>query len=136
MIQTLNPTHPILLHVARHDYAGMYNEEIEKRRQFFYPPFSRVINIHFKHKERDVCFTAAHSFAQELDFLYKKYIVGPAEPIINRVRGMFLMEMLIKLPRDAQMIAKCKEDILKAEVKLHTSVQFKKVIVLPDVDAQ
>jgi primosomal protein N' (replication factor Y) len=136
LIQTMNPTHPVLLYVAKHDYVAMYNEEIEKRRQFFYPPFSRVIDIQFRHKERDVCFNAAHSFAKAMDFLYKKYIVGPAEPVINRVRGMFLMEMLIKLPRDAQMIATCKEDILKEIVNLHANKPFKKVIVLPDVDAQ
>jgi primosomal protein N' (replication factor Y) len=44
--------------------------------------------------------------------------------------------MLLKLPRDAQMIAKCKEDIMKECANLHTHKQFKKVIVLPDVDAQ
>jgi primosomal protein N' (replication factor Y) len=136
LIQTVNPKHPVLLHVAHHDYTGMYNEEIDKRKQFFYPPFSRVIDIHFKHKERDVCFDAAHSFAKAMDFLYRKYIVGPAEPVINRVRGMFLMEMLLKLPRDAQMIAKCKEDIMKECANLHTHKQFKKVIILPDVDSQ
>ncbi|HEV7330087.1 MAG TPA: primosomal protein N' [Flavisolibacter sp.] len=136
LIQTTNPAHPVLQHVARHDYVGMYNEEIEKRKQFAYPPFSRVINIHFKHKERDVVFDAAHNFAKGLDFLYRNYIVGPAEPVVNRVRGMFLMEMLLKLPRDAQLIAKCKDDIMKECANLHQYKQFKKVVVLPDVDAQ
>lgn len=136
LIQTMNPTHPVLLHVARHDYTGMYAEEIEKRKQFFYPPFSRIINVHFKHKERETCFQAAHQFAKQMDFLYRKYIVGPAEPVINRVRGMFLMEMLLKLPRDAQMIAKCKEDICKEVANLHSLKPFKKVVVISDVDAQ
>jgi primosomal protein N' (replication factor Y) len=136
MIQTSNPTHPVLQHVARHDFVGMYNDEIEKRRQFLYPPFSRVINLHFKHKDRSVVFDAAHHFAKTMDFLYRNYIVGPAEPVVNRVRGMFLMEMLLKLPRDAQLIAKCKDDILKECANLHQHKQFKKVIVLPDVDAQ
>src|SRR3954462_10212524 len=67
MIQTMNPAHPVLQHVAHHDFLSMYNEEIEKRKQFFYPPFSRIINIHFRDKERDVVFDAAHSFAQSLE---------------------------------------------------------------------
>jgi primosomal protein N' (replication factor Y) len=136
IIQTNNPSHPVLQHVARHDYIGMYNEEIEKRKQFFYPPYSRVINIHFKHKERAVVFDAAHHFAKAMDFLYRNYIVGPAEPVVNRVRGMFLMEMLLKLPRDSQLIAKCKDDIMKECASLHQLKQYKKVIILPDVDAQ
>ena len=56
MIQTLNPSHPILQLVGYHDYYGMYLQEIEKRKQFFYPPFSRVIMLEFRHRERDVVF--------------------------------------------------------------------------------
>jgi primosomal protein N' (replication factor Y) len=135
LIQTMNPAHPVLLQVARHDFIGMYNEEIEKRRQYFYPPYSRIINIHFRDKERDVVFDAAHAFAQGLDIQYGKYFVGPAEPVVNRVRNMFLMEMLVKLPRDSQLIARCKADLLKECTNLHQNRRFKKVIILPDVDA-
>lgn len=136
VIQTINPVHPVLQHVARHDYVGMYNEEIEKRRQYFYPPFSRVIHLQFRHKERDVVFDAAHSFAKALDVPYGKFIVGPAEPVVNRVKNLFLMELLLKLPRDSQLITKCKEDILKEIVSLHSESKFKKVTIVPDVDAQ
>lgn len=135
IIQTVNPGHPVLMHVARHDYIGMYNEEIEKRKQFFYPPFSRIIHLHFRHKERDVVNDAAHLFANALQHVYGKYIVGPAEPVINRVRNMFLMELLIKLPRDAQFIAQCKRDLFKEIVKLHSEKRFRQVVVIPDVDA-
>lgn len=135
LIQTMNPVHPVLLQVAHHDYLGMYKEEIEKRKQFFYPPFSRIINIHFRDKERDVVFDAAHSFSKALETPYGQYLVGPAEPVINRIRNMFLMELLIKLPRDSQLIARCKSDILKEMANLHAAKRFKKVIVVPDVDA-
>ncbi|MGZ5189822.1 MAG: replication restart helicase PriA [Flavisolibacter sp.] len=135
MIQTMNPVHPILIHVAHHDYYGMYRDEIEKRKQFFYPPYSRIINIYFKDKERDVVFDAAHHFAKLIDRQYGQYIVGPAEPVVNRVRNMFLMELLLKLPRDSQLIAKCKSDILKEIINLHAEKRFRRVIVVPDVDA-
>lgn len=135
MIQTMNPVHPVLLHVAHHDFLTMYNEEIEKRKQFFYPPFSRIIKIDFKHRDRDVVFDAAHVFAKALDISWRKNIVGPAEPVVNRVRNMFLMEMLLKLPKDSQLIAACKKDILNETSRLHNDKRFKKVIIVPDVDA-
>ncbi|MDQ3847316.1 MAG: primosomal protein N', partial [Bacteroidota bacterium] len=135
MIQTGNPQHPVLQHVCHHDYIGMYNEEIEKRRQFFYPPFSRIILLTFKHKERNVVQEAAHHFANLLEVPYSKYLVGPAEPVVNRVRNLYLMELLVKLPRDAQLIAQCKADILKQIAVLHGEKKFSKVIVTPDVDA-
>ena len=135
LIQTTNPTHPILLLVARHDYIGMYDEEIEKRKQFFYPPFSRIIHIAFRHKERDVVQAGAQLFANYLQTAYGSFVVGPAEPVINRVRNLYRMEMLLKLPRDGQLIAKCKSDILKYIAALHGEKGFSKMIIIPDVDA-
>jgi primosomal protein N' (replication factor Y) len=134
MVQTINPSHPVLLHVANHDYKSMYVEEIEKRKQFFYPPFSRVIMLHFRHKERDVVYDAAHRFSRLLELVYGQYMVGPAEPVVNRVRNMYLMELLFKLPRDSQFIARCKADIEKEIATLHSEPRFRKVLIIPDVD--
>jgi primosomal protein N' (replication factor Y) len=134
MIQATNPSHPVLQLVAHHDFTGMYHQEIEKRKQFFYPPFSRLININFRHRERDLVFEAAHVFANALGRAYGKYLVGPAEPVVNRVRNMYLMELLIKLPRDSQLIQRFKSDLLKQSASLHADRRFSKVIVVPDVD--
>lgn len=135
MIQTMNPVHPVLQWVAHHDYVGMYLEEIEKRRLFLYPPFSRIIHLSFRHKERDVVAQAAHQFAHAMQIQYGKFMVGPAEPVINKVRNLFLMEMLVKLPKDGGLIARCKADIEKECANLHADRRFKKVMIVPDVDA-
>jgi primosomal protein N' (replication factor Y) (superfamily II helicase) len=134
LIQTSTPNHPLLLHVARHDYTGMYLEEIEKRKQFFYPPFSRIIDIHFRHKNRDIVNEAALVFAKSLETPYGKYMVGPAEPVINRIRNLFLVDLLLKLPRDAKLIARCKEDLLKQAIILRQHAKFKSIVIIPDVD--
>jgi primosomal protein N' (replication factor Y) len=135
MIQTSTPNHPLLQHVARHDYVGMYTEEIEKRKQFFYPPFSRIIHISFRDKEKEIVYEAAHLFAKAMDTAYGKYMVGPAEPVVNRVRNLYLMELLLKLPRDSQTIAQCKRDIMKHCAFIHADKRFRKVLIVPDVDA-
>jgi primosomal protein N' (replication factor Y) len=113
----------------------MYLEEVEKRKQFSYPPYSRIIHLTFRHKDRNTVQDAAHSFANALQIPYGKYIVGPAEPVINRVRNLFLMELLLKLPRDSQTIPKCKSDLLKQIALLHAEKKFRSVVVVPDVDA-
>jgi primosomal protein N' (replication factor Y) len=135
MIQTSNPMHPVLMHVKQHDYIGMYNEEIEKRKLFFYPPFSKIIHISFRHKDRNIVQEAAHGLAKSLQTPYGQYIVGPAEPVVSRVRNLFLMEMLLKLPRDSNLVSKCKKDLLKQFAILHADKKFRSVIIVPDVDA-
>jgi len=135
LVQTSQPTHPVLQIVQQHDYKKMFAEELEKRKQFFYPPFSRIIHLGFKHKIKEVVERAAHWYADALRNKYGQYIVGPAEPVINRIRNQYLMEMLIKLPRDTRTIAKCKKDLLEQVALLHNEKSFRSVTVIADVDA-
>ena len=54
---------------------------------------------------------------------------------MNMVRNLFLMEMLLKLPRDSNLVARCKLDLQKQTSILHADKKFRNVIVIPDVDA-
>ena len=134
VIQTIQPTHPVLHLVKEHDYKKLYVEEIEKRKQFFYPPFSRLIHVTFKHKIKEAVEKAAHFFADGLKSTYGLYLVGPAEPVISRIRNQHLMELLIKLPRDTKTIANCKKDMLEQVAILHQHKSFKSVTVVNNVD--
>ena len=134
LIQTTQPSHPILQYLQQHDYKRMFTEELEKRKQFFYPPFSRIIHLSFKHKIKDVVERAAKEFAQALSIKYGNYIVGPAEPIVKRIRNQYLMEMLLKLPRDRNLIAQCKKDILEQLAIMHQHRSYRSVVMVPDVD--
>jgi primosomal protein N' (replication factor Y) len=134
LIQTMNPAHPILQFVQQHNYKGMFEEELLKRKQFAYPPYTRMILLTFKHKIKELVENAAHRFTDSLKNKYGNYIVGPAEPVINRIRNQYLMEMLLKLPRVGKLIAQCKKDILEQIAILHSEKRFRSVVVVPDVD--
>jgi len=135
MIQTIQPQHPLLQLVQRHDFKTMYQTEIESRRQFSYPPFTRIICVTFKHKMKEVVEAGAQYFSSGLKVKYGNFLVGPAEPVISRVRNQFLMEILVKLPRDTKLIARCKQDMLGQVISLHQHKSFKSVTVVMDVDA-
>ncbi|MBC7948953.1 MAG: primosomal protein N' [Chitinophagaceae bacterium] len=134
LIQTMNPSHPVLQYVKRHDYKAMYDEELLKRKQFAYPPFTRMILLTFKHKMKDVVEAAAYHFTDALKNRYGNYLVGPAEPVVNRVRNQYLMELLLKLPKDHKLIAQCKRDLLEQVAILHNEKRFRSVGVVADVD--
>jgi primosomal protein N' (replication factor Y) len=134
MIQTLNPAHPVLLYVQQHDYKKMFEDELLKRKQFAYPPYTRMILLTFKHKIREVVESAAQHYADSLKNKYGNYIVGPAEPVINRIRNQYLMELLLKLPKDRKLIMQCKKELLEQVAMLHNEKRFKSVVIVPDVD--
>ena len=142
MVQTSQPTHPVLQFVQLHDFKMMFAEELKKRKEFFYPPFSRIIHIILKHKIKEVVERAAQVYTDALKIKpastaggYGQYIVGPAEPVIGRIRNQYLMELLLKLPRDTKTIKQCKKDLLEQVAILHQHKSFRSVTIVADVDA-
>lgn len=135
LIQVRNVNHPVLVKVKQHDYKGFYSEEIENRKQFFYPPFSRVINILFRHKDQQVVQSAANFFAAQLKPYIGQYMMGPAQPVVNKVRNLYLMELMLKLPKDANLLQQCKQLIHNSAAMMHADKKYKSVTVIPDVDA-
>ena len=134
IVQTTQPAHPVLQYVQQHDYKRMFEEELQKRKQFFYPPYTRLIHLVFRHKIKGIVEQAANEFANALKKNYNDYIVGPAEPVVGRVRNQYLMEILLKLPRDQKVISKCKEEIFDIIAWMHNDKRFRSVVMVPDVD--
>ena len=135
LIQVANTQNPVLAYVQAHDYKLFFQHELAARQQFFYPPFSRVIHVNFRHKDKEVVHSAASFFANNLRKDFANYLVGPAEPVVNRIRNQFLMELILKLPKDGHTIAFAKQVILQQIVILHNDRKFRSVVVIPDVDA-
>lgn len=134
LVQVRNPGHPVLLKVQQHDYASFYQEEMEGRRQFFYPPFSRIINILFRHKDAGIVNAAAMAFASQMKPYLEKYMIGPAQPVVNKVRNLFLMELMLKLPKDSHTIQQAKQLIYTSAAMMHADKRFRSVQVVPDID--
>ncbi len=132
LIQVRNTKHPLLHLVQQHDYEKFFFAEIDNRKRFFYPPFSRLIKINFRHKYSETVSQAAFLFADIMKKAYADYMVGPAHPVVSRVRNQYLMELIIKMPKDAEFISRCKQGILDAIIAMHQ--QYKTVTVIPDVD--
>ncbi|HVS97410.1 MAG TPA: primosomal protein N' [Puia sp.] len=135
LIQVANTAHPVLGYVQAHDYQLFYQRELEMRRQFHYPPYSRVIRVTFRHRDREIVREAAQFFANNLKKDFGAWLVGPAEPMVARVRNQYLMELLLKLPKDGQTISFAKLVIQQQTAIVQNSRHWKSVVILPDVDA-
>jgi primosomal protein N' (replication factor Y) (superfamily II helicase) len=135
LIQLANTRHPVLGFVQAHDYDAFYNEELEARKKFFYPPFSRFITVTFKHKIKEIVESAAFEFSASLKTKLGQYLIGPAEPVVNKVRNQYLMELSLKLPKDTSTIQMAKQLILDQIALIHSSKRYRSVTIVPDVDA-
>lgn len=135
VIQVSNTKHPVLQFVQEHNYKNLYDFEIENRKQFFYPPFSRLVKILFKHKYKNKAEEAAHIMQLHLSkCIEKEYINGPAEPIINRIRNQYIFEITIRLKRNKELIAQFKQIFLQQVIIIQNNKLYRSVQIIADVD--
>jgi primosomal protein N' (replication factor Y) len=135
LIQVANTAHPVLGYVKAHDYKLFFQHEIAARQQFGYPPYTRVIQVTFRHRDKEVVRSAAQFFANNLKKEFGNYLVGPAEPVIARIRNQYLMELMLKLPKDGHTINFAKLVIQQQTAIVQNSPKWKSVVIIPDVDA-
>lgn len=133
VIQTSKPDNEVLGHVVRHDYTGFYSQEIEHRRQFNYPPFTKVINIYLKNKDARALDRAAATYAAEMRAVFGNRVLGPQKPFVSRVALWYIQCLMLKVESQASM-KKVKEllhDIFERTAK---SPDMKSTIIYYDVD--
>ncbi|MEO5642055.1 MAG: primosomal protein N' [Bacteroidia bacterium] len=133
IIQTFNPTHPVIECVIGHDYGTMYNTEVTERLEFKYPPFYRLIRLSLKAKDHVLLDNGAAYFAERLRTHFGERILGPEFPPVGKVRDEFVKNILIKIEREANS-TKMKEILGREILLFRTNADFKKVRVVADVD--
>lgn len=96
IIQTANPLHPVMKQIINNDYDRMYRDQIEERKEFSYPPFTRLIRIYIKHKDREVVSSAAELMAANLRKVLGGRVLGPEFPPHARIQNLFIKSILLK----------------------------------------
>lgn len=134
LVQAINTKHPVIEWVKNHDYVSMYRHELENRKQFNYPPFSRLLRLTLKHRDVDKLQHAAGKLAQLLSVGLNGNILGPAFSVIPRIRNQYHMEIMLKLPRESAATVK---KWMKHQITLWQSDQAHRSIQLQlDADPQ
>lgn len=133
-IQTSTPKHRILKQVSTLDYGDMFHHEITERKNFFYPPFYRLIRIIVRHNDRNLSHQGAHLLANLLRWQLAGRVLGPEPPLVSRVRNQFIQEIHIKIERRDISLSKVKEFILETVVHYKAQKKNPKVQILMNVD--
>lgn len=136
LIQAFKTNHPTLLFVQEHNYANFYETELEIRKEFLYPPFTRLIKLTIKHKKPEVAADAALRLSQHLSVYTQLAIFGPAEPAIARIRNYYHQEILLKITRDSQFLQELKKDLKHQIALLTSSKNMSQLQVVLDIDPQ
>lgn len=102
-IQTYTPGHPVFKYITEHDYPGFYQHEVEERKAFNYPPFTRLIHIYIRHADRQTVTLLAQEWGRRLRELFGTRVSGPEEPPVSRIQNMFIQRLMLKVETSASM---------------------------------
>lgn len=133
-IQAYKVNNPTLLKVQEHDFENFFLRELEGRKDFQYPPYTRIIKITLKHRDQKTVLDAAQKLGLDLAELPKTILFGPAEPPIARVRNLFIQEILLKINRDSDHVKQIKSTLKEKISMLNITKNFSTVNVQVDVD--
>lgn len=107
IIQTYHADHPIFNYVIHHDFEGFYQSQINERMELMYPPFSRLVVIEVKSKEKNEAENNIKwVYNKLLDFFPEQDMKGPAEPVIDKVGGWFRQQVFVFIPKEISIAAK------------------------------
>ncbi len=134
IIQVSQMQHPIVQLVKKHDYFGFYDFEIQNRKHFAYPPFSRLVSLLFKHKENNIAEEAVNYFYQSLGAAIQKTVLGPAQPIVNRVRNKYIWELAVKISKQPESLLMAKKQLLHYIRLVQVHPRYKSVQIVIDID--
>ena len=133
LIQTYNPQHPVIQQVLQNDFKGMYQNQIEERQSFSYPPFVQMIKITLKNSNFNRTNEGAEWFANALKeaFASKKgiEILGPEFPLISRIRNEYMKDVLVKVKPSELSIHHTKEQIKRIETSFQSISNFRAIRV-------
>jgi primosomal protein N' (replication factor Y) len=134
IVQLSQTNHPVIGFVKDHDYKAFYEFELNNRKHFAYPPFSRLMSILFKHKENHIAEEAANHFLQSLDPMIQKTVMGPAQPIINRIRNKYIWELCVKITKQPKQLQIAKKQLLHFIRLIEVHPRYKSVQIIIDID--
>ena len=133
LLQTSQPDLPLIAQVINHDYRGMYNDQVEQRKNFGYPPFTRLIYIYLKHRDEAMLDTLSQRYSTMLRKVFANRVLGPDNPPVARIQSLYIRKIMLKVETTASM-SQVKDLLRQIYEHSLTDNNFKSLMLYYDVD--
>jgi primosomal protein N' (replication factor Y) len=133
IIQTGQPDNPIIHLVKEANYTAMFNRQLIERKEFHFPPYSRLLSITLKHHREEVLMQAAGTLKQALVPALGQRLTGPFQPMVNRIQNRYLLCFWVRLEKHAR-ANDLKKRLAEQAASLLLHKGFSGIILTIDVD--
>jgi Primosomal protein N' (replication factor Y) - superfamily II helicase len=115
--------HPYIKWAVNQDYESFFKEELKKRSEFRYPPFSRLIRLLIRSPLQKKAEKYINQLANELTQKKQKIgiyeLLGPTQAPILKLHNKFRYHILIKTQFFRETIENIKDSIKRFKKRLH-----------------
>lgn len=96
IIQTAHPEHQAVLAAAAGRYDHFYGDELQLRKDAYYPPFTRFVTVEFSGTDERKVHESAVQFAKFFPKIPALIMLGPTTPTIWKLRMQYRRLLIIK----------------------------------------
>ncbi len=101
LVQTRYPENYALMFAKMYSYDKFYKQEIEYRKELFYPPFCNIAKITVRNKDNDKCLSFAETLYRRTEkemtqLKYSIFLLGPSQSYISRLNGTYRWQIILK----------------------------------------
>ncbi len=121
ILQTQLPEHETILLAKNHDFEGFYKEEIELRKNFFFPPYSKIVKIAFSASSEEAAKAMAEKYHDAVQrLLPEEVILHPVVPSGHpKIKDHYRFHILVRGKSTAQLVSLLEQ----AEASLKTPIK-------------
>lgn len=131
VVQTRQADDDIYRMIMAGRYDLFYAGELEERRMFNYPPFTRVIDVYLKSPDEKVLEDAAAWLGNQMKLVFQNRVLGPDAPPVGRVQMQYIRKLMLKVETGIAMTpVRERLTLLKSEMES----RYHRVTLYFDVD--
>jgi len=107
IIQTYQPTHPVIQCGISQDYESFYAESLKERAKAKFPPYRYILQLTTVYKTEAGAIRAARTLASNLQKIIpsRVEILGPTPAFYERQHGTYRWQLIIKSPQRKDLTA-------------------------------
>ena len=135
MIQTFDAKNPLFTLLSKHDYRGLYEQQVSEREMFCFPPFHRLIVLSLRHRDERRLERSSVVLMEALKNVFGARVSGVIMPLVSRRQNQYIRQLRLRVEQGAN-VQRAKQ-LLRAELDAFLrQSDGKGTVVAIDVDPQ
>ena len=132
-LQTKMTDAPVIPQIVSNDYTAFYNQQLQERMLFHYPPFYRLIYIYMKHRDVRVIEEFSELIGRHMREIFDNRILGPDLPPVAKVKQLYIRKIVLKVENGLSQY-KVNEVLRNIQQAYCEQPRYRSIVMYYDID--